>query len=407
MEQRANLNVPNAATGLSSHGFVETANLLLRSDASWETNLQRQYNTDTSVRFYKDVFSQKSAELETVFYTQFCEFGCETVSAVHILPRILSPNQKNVVVGWSNRKYLYEQLFDEYWKIDNRFSPLRSLCHGLSHSSNLLSGVEASLQHRGRVIRSQDLSSHYTTGQCVLCGYLEKNPYVKLDSCPRCGSTQVRSSLLSDPVGFNLIRDNRLFLKPKPRCRDVAIFARGRPTYGRNLSSNFYTLLANKLEEWGYQPLFFGEAVSTQKLSCHYKSYVGIALSEAIDILSGCSFSVQCFTASTRLSSFAGIPSLLVETPEQLWGSHYLYGQEGRRLLLMKNGGIKLIPTHFVAGQKWECEIIDRILKSVSEIEAGNYKPELSDDFRFRNICRNRLLQDNSYENEIYQPDQL
>ena len=50
-------------------------------------------------------------------------------------------------------------------------------------------------------------------------------------------------------------------------------------------------------------------------------------LEQTLAIVCGCEFPVQFWTASTRLAGVMGVPYLLFESPDQIWGQ----GQEGYR----------------------------------------------------------------------------
>ena len=66
----------------------------------------------------------------------------------------------------------------------------------------------------------------------------------------------------------------------------------------------------------------------------------------AFAVVKKCDFSLQFYTASTRISSLLNKPFVLVESPDQIFGR----GQEGFRLSLMtkKYSNKKLVVSNFV-----------------------------------------------------------
>jgi ADP-heptose:LPS heptosyltransferase len=145
----------------------------------------------------------------------------------------------------------------------------------------------------------------------------------------------------------------------------VGIFARSRKAYGRNLPSEFYINLIKNLEKKGYNPIWLGEKQSV--LPCPVDHIVDFSrmpesrdLELTLAIISNLKFTVQFWTASTRLASIIGIPWILFETPDQIAGN----GQEGKRIALTTDSNKKkLILAHYFN----VLENQDRALKVLDE----------------------------------------
>ncbi len=154
----------------------------------------------------------------------------------------------------------------------------------------------------------------------------------------------------------------------------VGIFARARKCYGRNLPSEFYVSLIRRLEEMGYDPIWLGEKATT--LPCPVSHITDFSrMPEARDmettlaIVAKCDFTIQFWTASTRLAAMAGVPYLLFESPDQLWD----HGEEGYRLDLVTRGKRKLVANHYLNVLNEPDEAIDLIERCVKEMRRGDY----------------------------------
>lgn len=155
----------------------------------------------------------------------------------------------------------------------------------------------------------------------------------------------------------------------------VGIFARNRQCYGRNLQPEFYVKLIKMLRKMGYDPIWLGEKQST--LKCPVDDVIDFAHSSesrdlelTLSIVKQCKFTVQFWTASTRLSGMMGTPYLLFESPDQIFGN----GQEGFRINLMTFGEKKLIYSHFLNVYNDNQSAIDLTEKSIKEMEDNNYE---------------------------------
>jgi ADP-heptose:LPS heptosyltransferase len=120
------------------------------------------------------------------------------------------------------------------------------------------------------------------------------------------------------------------------RENSVGIFARGRITYGRNLNDDFYIKLIKHLLSNGYNPIWLGEKQSVKP--CPIEGIIDFSrmpeskdLELTLAIISQLKFTIQFWTASTRLASMMDVPWILFESPDQIYGD---IGQEGKRIYL-------------------------------------------------------------------------
>lgn len=154
----------------------------------------------------------------------------------------------------------------------------------------------------------------------------------------------------------------------------MGIFARSRKCYGRNLTPDFYVKLINTLKSMNYTPIWLGEKQSV--LECPVDDIVDFSrMKEARDleltlsIVKQLRFTIQFWTASSRLSAIMGTPYILFESPDQIWGS----GQEGYRLNLTTFGPKKLVIAHYLNALDNPDLTIDFVKKSIKELNDGNY----------------------------------
>ena len=316
-----------------------------------------------NVNFHVYKFSDRERPPEThknIYFSCFSEFGCETVATGYCIPRLVKkfPGYYFTAVGWHGREFLYRHLVDEYWEIGEEHQHLREHCLAFHNDSKNLKLIEDKIrEEKGIVVTSQYMGRLVLGTQCEDCGIIWTPP-IRSISCNFCDSTNIRQPFFRD---IDLHRQNLVFLhKPSPEkmsmvrekylgMNPVAIFARGRKKYGRNLKPDFYVSLISKLREGGYDPIWLGEKASTQP--CPVDDVIDFSrmpeardLETTLAIVSQCSFTVQFWTASTRLASMVGTPFMLFESPDQLWGN---IGQEGMRLELLTIGKRKISANDF------------------------------------------------------------
>ena len=318
----------------------------------------------------------------------FSEFGCEVVGAMYCIPRLMkeNPGCYVIVMGWYGRSYLYKHLVDEFWEIKEEFQFLRDKALAFHHSSNNLTKLEKGAENFGKVISSDKLGRMAVGNTCRRCDHLwgDINAILR---CPKCESTDVVKALFGDirywkpkmvpipkPSVEKIAEADKYLIIPEG-TRPVGVVARNRSTYGRNLQPEFYVKLVNKLENMGYTPIWLGEKQST--LACPVSHIVDFSrmpesrdLELTLAIISKLEFTIQFWTASTRLASLVGTPFLVFESPDQLFGQ----GQEAYRMALTTNGKKKLILSHFLNVYNDNDAAIALFEKSVREMEQGDWE---------------------------------
>lgn len=314
----------------------------------------------------------------------FSEFGCETLIPLYSLPKILkeNPDKYVIIVGWYGREYLYKHLVDEFWEIKEEHMFLREYTRAFHNSSKNLTNIEKKLANFGTVIRSHDHGKYLLGAYCFDCGALwGADKLVK--ECIHCKSANVKQSSFSqiDLTRSEVVKIPRpsqakclsveKYLKPN----SVGIIARSRKCYGRNLQPEFYVKLINYLESAGYNPIWLGEKQST--MPCPVEHIVDFSrmpesrdLETTLAIISKLKFTIQFWTASTRLASIVDTPWILFESPDQIWGN----GQEGYRLNLVSFSPGKLILSHYLNVLSDHEGSISLIDKSIKEIKSNNYE---------------------------------
>jgi len=318
----------------------------------------------------------------------FSEFGCETMGVLYCLPRITRdrPRDYRIAVGWSGRAYMYRHLVDEFWEMDESHMWLREYARAFHHESRNLARVESSLKKHGTVVPSSYLGKIAISAKCFDCRLFYATVYAEgryeKKTCIRCGSSNVLPPILGDvsywkPKAIRLPPPSPEKLSEADKylgCRPVGVFARSRRCYGRNLQPSFYTGLVSLLRSRGYEPIWLGEKEST--LACPVPDVVDFSrmpesrdLETTLSIISKCEFTVQFWTASSRLAGLMGVPYLLFESPDQIWGA----GQEGIRRNLCDFGSRKLSINHYLNVYEDNEAGLRVAGECVSEMEAGNY----------------------------------
>lgn len=322
----------------------------------------------------------------------FSEFGCETVGVVYCIPRITRDHPRNyrIAVGWAGREYLYRHLVDEFWEVGERHMWLREYARAFHHESKNLKRVERALKDYGKVVPSSYLGRVAISAKCFDCRLFypifHDNGRYDAPSCPRCGGTNVLPPIMGDvshwkpkavrlppPSGEKM--DAVSSLVPG---RPVGVFARGRRCYGRNLQPEFYVGLVGLLRRRGYEPIWLGEREST--LACPVENVVDFSrmdgsrdLESTLAIISKCEFTVQFWTASTRLAGLMGVPYLLFESPDQIWG----VGQEGIRRNLCDFGPRKLSINHYLNVYDDNTAGLAVVDECIAQMERGDYSDHM------------------------------
>ena len=204
-----------------------------------------------------------------------------------------------------------------------------------------------------------------------------------LEDCPYCKSKNVHMGYLSDIPHH---RKSAVHV-PRPseeaqqkakkylKGNDVGIFARSRALYGRNLPPEFYIKLIIFLEDLGYNPIWLGEKQSV--LPCPVDHIVDFSrmpesrnLELTLSIISNLKFTVQFWTASTRLASMMDVPWILFESPDQIAGN----GQEGRRIALTTDyNKKKIVLSHYCSVAENHDAALKVLHKAIDEMKNDNW----------------------------------
>lgn len=298
------------------------------------------------ITFKKIKFKETNYD-QSIIISVFSEFGCETVAIHYLVPEIVNknPNKKIIVVGWQGRSFLYSHLVHEFWEISPEFMFLKDHAKAFHNDSKNIKWVENELKQYGKLITSMELGNMALGVTCNDCkSYFGADR--KCFACTQCQSTNLQHSIFSDPLSGkdNYIQvpipDLKIIKKARKivRKNSVALFVRGRKTYGRNLSPEQYQQIVDDLIDAGYNVIWLGEKYTTFDLKKDYKNkFYNLCNHSDFDniefvlaVLQLCKFSLQFWTASTRLSAMINLPYILVESPDQVFGR----GQEGQRLIL-------------------------------------------------------------------------
>jgi hypothetical protein len=321
----------------------------------------------------------------------FSEFGCETIGCMYCIPRLLKrfPGQYVIAMGWYGREYLYRHLVDEYWEIDEEFMWLRDYTRAFNHVSYNLKRLEEAATQYGDVVPTIALGKYAISNMCRTCGKFWQEWKKQADMCPACKSTVLTRSIFTDIKNYkaqarkipspkkDLLKWASDLLKPY----SVGIFARARKTYGRNLPASFYVKLISLLEGKGYNVVWLGEKQNT--LECpvdHILDFTKMPesrdLEKTLSIISNLNFTIQFWTASTRLAGAMGCPFLLFESPEQIYASSsgLMAAQEGKRLELSSFGPKKVVVSHYHTVMEKQDEALDIVKSAIEEMEQDNWE---------------------------------
>jgi len=319
----------------------------------------------------------------------FSEFGCETVGCLYCIPRLLKryPGCYIVAMGWYGREYLYRHLVDEFWEIKEEYMWLREHTRAFHHNSLNLEKLEEAASAYGDVVPSAALGKYAIGNFCRTCGKFWTQWRKRDDACPNCKSTYIIKSIFADTGNY---RKTALPI-PKPRKEymewakelvkpnSVGIFARGRKTYGRNLEPSFYIELIQMLEDMGHNVIWLGEKQSTQPCPVdHVLDFSRLEESQELErtlaIVCQLDFTVQFWTASTRLAGMMGVPFLLFESPEQIYCTGLSPAQEGKRLELTSFGPKKVVLAHYLNVLREPEAGLALAKQAIDEMREGNYQ---------------------------------
>ncbi len=319
----------------------------------------------------------------------FSEFGCETIGCLYCIPRLLRryPGAYVIAMGWYGREYMYRHLVDEYWEVKEEFMWLREYTRAFHSISDNLRRLEEAATVYGDVVPAVALGKYAVANYCRTCGAYWNEWRMRQEECPHCKSTVLVRSV------FTNIKENKPLARKMPRPRQeyldwakkllkpntVGVFARGRKTYGRNLEPEFYVNLIQILEKMGHNVIWLGEKQSTQP--CPVEHVLDFSrmkeaqdLERTLAIICNLDFTIQFWTASSRLSSMMGTPFILFESPEQIYASSSgLCGaQEGKRLELASFGPKKVVMAHYKNVVEDPDRALELVKQAAEELKDGN-----------------------------------
>lgn len=322
-------------------------------------------------------------------FPHFSEFGSELIESIYTLPMVLNgpyQGKYTIVLGWQGRAYLYKHLVDEFWEIGEEHQHLREYCRCFHHDSKNLRLAEKNASKYGVVVNAPEVYGLDILYPRLPCCQTCKGPLMFTDEgqiCITCHACHHRVGIYNE---IKYAKRHLAVWPPKPSAaklevaakylkpNSVGVTARHRTCYGRNLSKEFYEKLVLRLESLGYNPIWIGEKETT--LRSPFDRIVDYCVTEdandletTLALVSQLKFTVQFWTASTRLAGMVGTPWLLVESPDQIWGR----GQEGIRLNLCTKGKGKLVLAHYVNVNSDHDAGVNMVEAAIREMEAGDY----------------------------------
>jgi hypothetical protein len=322
----------------------------------------------SDIKFNVHKFTKRSKPKDKrnlVIFPCFSEFGTEILGVLYCIPKMMGEKymgKYSIVMGWYGRAYLYKHLVDEFWEIKEEFQWLREYCRAFYHHSVNLRRLEDNVSQYGKVV------SHYEFGnianyprlyECQKCRG-EVSEVGSFQACSKCNIVYPGVGIFKDPI--NAIKEARWLPNPSVekvklvskylKPNSIGITARNRQTYGRNLPSIFYERLIYLIEDMGYNPIWIGEKQTIH--SCPFSRITDFStmpeandLESTLALVSQLKYTIQFWTASTRLAGLVGTPYILFESPDQLFGGTITPGHEGYRLFLCTRGPRKLVVSHF------------------------------------------------------------
>jgi hypothetical protein len=345
-----------------------------------------------------------------VIIPTFFEFGCESLIPLYCIPQLMQGKYRghySIVIGWFGREYLYRHLVDEYWELDESYQHLREYARAFHHKSKNLRKLEKKVAEIGTVIPTSEISNIAVYPRILKCS-IKRNvvcegrvsQFKDYQQCQKCGAIYPAIGLFDDCVASRKkacwvpspdIEKVELAAKELP-SNPVGVTARGRQCYGRNLTSEFYERLIWLLEDMGYNPVWLGEKATTLPCPCgrifdfsrHPNSR---DLEQTLSYVANMKFTVQFWTASTRLAGLVGTPYILFESPDQIWGN----GQEGYRLHLTSRGPKKLVVAHFRSVMENANKALRVVESSVRDIQKKDYSTVMGlveSELSIRNMIR-------------------
>lgn len=319
----------------------------------------------------------------------FSEFGCEILGSLYCIPRLLKrfPGRYVIVMGWYGREYLYKHLVDEFWEVKEDFMWLRDHTRAFHHISDNLKRAEEAASRFGTVVPAEALGKFLVGNYCKSCGKYWHDWINYSNACPSCNSTYIIRSFLTDTAEIKKTArripapsaDKLAWAQSLLKGPTVGVFARARKTYGRNLPPEFYVKLIALIRSMGWDVIWLGEKQNT--LPCPVDDVLDFSrcpesrdLERTLAIVKQLKFTIQFWTASTRLAGLMGTPFILFESPEQIYSTGLNPAQEGKRLELTSFGPKKVIISHYFNVLNNQDAALELIPKAVQEMKLGNYE---------------------------------
>jgi predicted Zn-ribbon and HTH transcriptional regulator len=336
---------------------------------------KKQNCTFNDLVFVKHVFFEEDKLQKKLFYLSFGEFGCEALLPLFVIPRLNNnfPEYRKIVVGWHDREYFYRESCDEYWELNPNYMSLKNNSHAFQNISTEIQSLSKRLKLIGSVIDGSKMGKICVSAKCLKC-FFEFEVDRGDKGCPKCFSEKIESSLLQGCKVYknfcsNLPSINKKsidFVNKHIPENTVALFARNRKTYDRNFPVDYYDQIINLLSSFGYNIVLLGEKISSHNLN--NKNIINLIdqnLETTFAVVNKCVFSLQYFTASTRISSILNKPFILFESLDQIYGR----GQEGIRLsLATKNyNNKKIVIANYKDVLENQNESIDLLRKAIIE----------------------------------------
>lgn len=332
----------------------------------------KKYKSIKSFKFNKFIFNKN--QKQNLIITNFSEFGVETLACTHIIPIIkeVCSNYKIIIVGWSGREYLYRHLADEFWELDESFYYLKDYSNAFANKSKDIKKLESELTKIGPVIGTSFLGNFFVASYCKKClNFWEKESNV----CSKCGNDKINKPILEclnkkEKTDIPIPKDTGIKLPEN----SVAIFARNRKTYGRNLPKEFYEKLNKILLDNNFTPIYLGEnSTSLCMTDCVDFSNKPEAkkLEFTLEVLSKVKFSIQFWTASTRLSSITKTPFIIIESPNQV----IYHKQELQRIALTTDyDKKKLVICHYLDFLNNQNQGLNLVEQAINEMKQNNWE---------------------------------
>lgn len=347
---------------------------------------------DITFNLHKFTDQTRPDPKDVVIFPMFSEFGSEMVGVLYCIPQLIRekyPGKYVIIMGWYGRPYLYKHLADEFWEVQPQHQWMRTHCLAFHHNSSNLKRTERRAKKHGYVVGMDELGAVFgflPIRECMIptCkGEVRSDIVTGCQICMKCGHKYPKPGLtqniykakqsavwVPDPSAEK-VEHVRKFLKP----RSVGVTARNRTTYGRNLPPIYYERLLCMLADMGYNPVWIGERATSLDCPCPWVTNFSVAeesadLEMTLALTKQLDFTVQFWTASTRLAGLVGTPFILFESPDQIWGQ----GQEGYRMNLCSKGPHKLVIAHFNRVKEDQTTALDLVHRAVRDVECGDYR---------------------------------